>query len=140
VVEATGRFARVRTARTEACANCAAQALCHPFQTSYVEVIVENTIGARPGEQVLLVMRPSSVLAASCLLYLVPLAFLLTAAVCGYYVSRLLSFLTPNAGVLLGAGLGLTAAFFVTKKLARRLERRQRFVPTIARPEDSGLR
>ena len=127
VVEIEGPMARVRTVRSEACAICAAKGLCHPFGQRTTELLVKNTIGARPGQEVQLVMRPSSLLTASFLLYLVPLGFVIGSAVGGHFLAEATGWFSPETGLLLCVALGLCASFVTVRFLARRLESSSRF-------------
>ena len=127
VVGIEGPMARVRTTRSEACAACAARGVCHPFNEKTNEILVKNTIGAKAGQEVQLVMKSSSLIGASFLLYLLPLCFVIASAVAGHFFAKMTGLLSLEAGLLIGVGLGLFACFFTVRSLARRVERSKTF-------------
>lgn len=127
VIGIEGPMARVRTTRSEACVSCAARGVCHPFDEKTNETLVKNTIGAEAGQQVQLAMKSSSLISASFLLYLLPLCFVIASAVAGHFFARETGFLSLEAGLLIGVGLGLFACFFTVRSLARRLEKSKTF-------------
>jgi len=127
VVGLEGPMARVRTTRSEACAACSARTLCHAFNEKTNEILVKNTIGAEAGQEVQLVMKSSSLISASFLLYLLPLCFVIASAVAGHFFAKMTGLLSLEAGLLIGVGLGLLASFFTVRSLARRLERSKTF-------------
>ncbi|RLC48754.1 MAG: hypothetical protein DRH70_00125 [Candidatus Coatesbacteria bacterium] len=138
VVELEGPMARVRTVRSEACAMCAARGICHPFGQKTTELLVKNTIQARPGQEVQLVMRSSSLLTASFLLYLVPLGFVIGSAVGGRFLADATGWFSPDTGLLVCVALGLLISFFTVKFLARRLERSKKFEVQMAQLDEAG--
>lgn len=134
VVEVTSTHAKVRTTRSEACTNCAARCVCHPFGEKTSEIVVENTIDAEVGQEVLLEMRSSSLVNASFLLYLVPLGFVILGAVSGYLLAGPVASLSRNLGLVVGMAAGLLASFFVVRALARRFEKSESFQVRLVRP------
>jgi len=136
VVEVEGRIAKVRTKRSEACASCAAGSLCHAFGEKHNEVEVENTLDAKPGQEVLLLMSSTSLVGASLTVYLVPLFFVLGFAVLGYHLAEWTNSLSQDTGLLIGVGVGLLLSFFVNRKLSDRLSRREAFQVRMAWPND----
>ena len=134
VVCVEGPMARVRTTRSEACATCSARGVCHPFDEQTNEILVKNTIGAKAGQEVQLVMRSSSLISASLLLYLLPLCFVIASAVVGHFFAKETGLLSLSTGLLIGVGLGLLVSFFTVRSLARRLERSKTFEIEMVRP------
>lgn len=127
VVSVEGDMARVRTARAEACAMCAAKGFCHPLGEKENEIVLKNTIGARQGQEVVLIMRSSSMVSASMFLYLLPLSFVIALALIGYSIGEKTGYTTPDLGLLVGVGIGLIVSFFIGKRLAKRIERSRAF-------------
>jgi sigma-E factor negative regulatory protein RseC len=91
-----------------------------------------NTIHAGPGQRVRLFLAPGSILAASFLLYLVPLLGLLFGAIIG---KLLIAPLLPHiSSELLAGGFGfisMAAVFLGIRIYDRRQRGRQRFIPEV---------
>ena len=134
VVGIEGPMARVRTTRSEACAMCSARGFCHPFGEKTNEVLLKNTIGAKAGQEVQLIMKSASMVGASLFLYLLPLCFVIALAVVGHAIAGDTGLLSPEVGLLIGVCLGLVASFFAGRRLARRLEKSRTFEVEMAWP------
>jgi len=98
--------ALVRTERTAACGACGARGACSGLGGGReAEVWADDPVGVEQGERVVLAVPAGTVIRASFLAYLLPVAALITGAVTG-------SRLAAAAGVdpdLAAAGLGLAA-------------------------------
>jgi len=95
---------------------------------------VKNTIGAEAGQEVQLVMKSSSLIGGSLLMYLLPLCFVIALAVVGHFFAKETGLLSLSTGLLIGVGLGLLVSFFTVRSLARRLERSKTFEIEMVRP------
>ncbi|MCL6555641.1 MAG: SoxR reducing system RseC family protein [Burkholderiales bacterium] len=108
-----------------ACASggCGATLLAQLFSRSPRGALrVANPIGARPGERVVVGVKAGSLLAASLLVYLLPLVLLLVAAVAA---NRLLG---GDGAAALGAGLGLGLGWLLARRVACRHGARPRIL------------
>jgi len=87
VISCEGRFAEVETQRRSACGECSAGVGCGSaviakwFGDRRARLRVCNDIDARPGNQVVIGVREKTLVAASLLVYLLPLVLLLLGAI-----------------------------------------------------------
>lgn len=134
VVERTlpdGRVA-VRVSRVEACSTCASQGACNAMggQVKDHILVLDNPIGAQPGQWVRLHMPESSVMSASAVLYGIPAVALIAGAGAGVTAAAPLS-VSADLGTALGAVVGLLVGLVVIYGLNRRLGARAAFRPRI---------
>ena len=125
VVSVQGDLAEVEGEHPGACGGCAGEGTCATsliaryFGRSRPALQVENPIGARPGDRVIIGLAESTLLTASFLAYLVPLLSMIGAAIAG---AQIADFLAPAyaRGLSTLAGLGgLVAALGWLARLSR---------------------
>jgi len=131
----SGGTAWVRTVRSSACKACSARHSCKPDDSKSMKVEVLNPLGAKPGERVVLTFDTGSLLKATFLLYILPIAGLLAGAIIGNHLAGQWALgAGPRSGfsALIGfCGLCLTLLF--VRKKGNQLGRRQRYRPRITR-------
>jgi len=82
VMETAGGMAKVSILAKSACEKCASAGVCHPEgEDSYMEAT--NPLGAKKGQRVKVVVAPQVFLKASIILYGVPMAVFVAAAIIG---------------------------------------------------------
>ena len=84
VVGLSAEMAQIRFLRGKQCANCGA---CLTAGENEMEIALENTLGAKVGDRVVVDLSPKRVVQASLLAYAVPLAFLIAGVFLGGLVS-----------------------------------------------------
>ena len=85
VVGITGNMAQIRFLRGKQCANCGA---CLTAGENEMEIALENSLGAKIGDRVVIDLSTRRVVQASLLAYAVPLAFLIAGVFLGSLVSE----------------------------------------------------
>lgn len=90
------------------CQSCSHRGFCNPFGTEYMTVSVDNSLGAKPGQQVEISFQPHGQGKAILILYLLPLVALVLGAVLGH---RLNVTGNPDASAALVSLLGLILVF-----------------------------
>ena len=70
VVEANGKKATVRFKKTDACGHCNA---CFRFGSNEADIEMDNTLGAKKGDEVYIDMHANTVLKASAIVYGIPI-------------------------------------------------------------------
>ncbi len=119
VHEIRGGQARVHADRLSACGSCSVRGGCGAQlldrHRTDQGVWVDNTIGARVGDPVLLSIPSGQLLAGALGVYLIPLAGLLL----GSLIAETLLGAAP-AGVAAGAGVGLAGGLVATRWLFRK--------------------
>jgi len=126
--------ARVTIQRGEACHACAARGTCQTLggRTSDFEILVDNEIGAAPGDRVVLTLAESAVIKASAVLYLLPAAGLLGGAFGGHRLAVSAGWAT-DPGAIAGCLAGLAAGLLASRLVSRALEKKKTFVPRMTR-------
>jgi len=81
VAEVDGDIAKVAILSKSACESCAASGVCHPGDQEYMEAA--NPLGAQKGQKVKVVLAPQVYLKASIILYGIPMAVFIAAAIAG---------------------------------------------------------
>ncbi|OGT89911.1 MAG: hypothetical protein A2514_00590 [Gammaproteobacteria bacterium RIFOXYD12_FULL_61_37] len=123
VVAVEAGLAWVETNRRSACGHCESSGACatsllaNTFGNRPTRVEVENRIGARVGERVVLGLSGRGMLLGSFLLYLTPLAGLFAGALLGQYFGLQLAAGSVEPWAASGGLLGLMAAFGLLRVL-----------------------
>lgn len=117
VVALKGDRAWVRTIRASACQSCSARSGCGQKVLASAsggranQVLVENVVGARVGDEVTLGIDEQALLGASVMVYAVPLMLMVVGSLCGHFLSG-----GGDAGAVAGALTGLTAGFLASRQ------------------------
>ena len=122
VVGLSGESAQIRFLRGKQCANCGA---CLTAGENEMEITLENTLGAKVGDRVVVDLSPKRVVQASLLAYAVPLAFLIAGVFLGGLVSDLF-------GLILGVA-ACALAYGVLRLVDRRNRKKHSFQPRMER-------
>lgn len=127
-----GSYALVRVVRKAGCAHCPSAGSCHIEADRTMIVKARNVAGAKIGQRVQLFIAPALILAASFLLYLVPLFGLIAGAIAGkIFLTQVFPRLSPE---LLAAGSGLvtmSGIFAGIRFYDRYRKSKERFMPQI---------
>ena len=127
-----GPYALVKVVRRAGCAHCPSAGSCHLESDQNLLVKAQNSVGARVGQRVQLFIAPGSILAASFLLYIIPLFGLILGAIAG---KLLLALVWPTlSSELLAAGAGLVTmagALLGIRFYDRHRRSKERFMPRI---------
>jgi sigma-E factor negative regulatory protein RseC len=127
-----GDRARVTIERSEACHSCSAKGACQALggQTKDLELVVDNAIGARPGDRVQLTLAESAVLKASATLYLLPALGLVGGAGGGWALAQRMAWSSDPASIA-GAAIGLVLGLLMARLVGARLSRDRAFIPRL---------
>jgi len=113
VIKVENGMARVEMERTSICARCG---ICLQSSGDKPILYIKDSLGARPGDKVLVSVESKEVLKAAFLIYLFPLFGL----VAGYFLGRAV-FGTERTGILF-AGIGFFSALFFLYQYDKRLK------------------
>ncbi len=134
IVECRGTTALVKTRRGTSCDNCSSKKACKPLEQNDMLIEVENTIGAKVGQDVVFTVGAGSVIKAGVLFYLVPVLSFIGGVVIG---QSLLTALFPKTNPDLVSGLFgaflLVVSFIGLKVYNRRISRNNAFRARILR-------
>lgn len=97
------------------CGNCADKGACGKAAAGPRRYALANTVGARPGERVLVCVREGAVLKAAALSYLMPLVFVLGGGAAGAAWGG------DGLPAVAGAALGLATGLAVLRRASVRL-------------------
>jgi sigma-E factor negative regulatory protein RseC len=113
IIKVENGMAQVEMERTSACARCG---ICLQSSGDKPILYAEDSLGARPGDEVLLYVESKEILKTAFLVYLFPLVGL----VAGYFLGQAV-FGTERTGILF-AGLGFFTALFFLYQYDKRLK------------------
>lgn len=133
VVETADGTALVLVERGSACHGCAAQGVCHTLGGgSDARVTVKNDLNAKAGDVVELCIRESSLVSASFIVYMVPVAALFAVAALAGCLARRWGW-DPEASSAAGAVVGLVLSLFGIRLFHPVLDRYEALKPSITR-------
>lgn len=136
VVTAVGpEGVRVEAARTSACAQCASKSNCSQgvlsdwggAKTVEIPVLNPAALSVLPGQQVMIGLEEGSLVRASLLLYLLPLALLILGALLGSALSL------PDWQQVALALLSMTLGFVLARRLSAQPGQERRYQPVLLR-------
>lgn len=103
VVSTEGSMAKVAIVRSEACGNCPAKSMCSTASWNVNILEVSNSANARPGEKVVIELRPDRLVKATLLMYLLPALAMVAGATAAWVKTG------TDLGTMAGAAAGLAA-------------------------------
>ena len=122
----------VKVRRAEACQACSAKSACTALggKTQDMVLVVDNTLGAKPGDSVVLTLSEANFIKASAVLYLVPALGLIGGALGGSSYAADLGLASDPASIL-GSLAGLVLGLVVTKLLSGRMSKNPKYIPRL---------
>lgn len=126
--------ARVRVQRTSACETCSLKSGCGQSALTKLsserclELDVENSLGAKPGDEVMIAIPEQGLINASLRVYLMPLVLMLLAAVVADMV-----FEGQELWVMLAASAGLISGFMWARIFSQKNALSAHFLPKMSR-------
>ncbi len=114
VMNVIGEEAMVRGRRLSACGQCAGQSACGTLGSwveRFAEMRVDNSIGARPGEAVMIDVPDGVLMRAALRLYGIPMLAFFVAGFTSRSLALAYAASAPDLWAAGGAALGLGAAF-----------------------------
>ncbi|MBW1691796.1 MAG: SoxR reducing system RseC family protein [Deltaproteobacteria bacterium] len=133
-------WAQVVTDRKDACADCGASHCCVSFRSSSEMVIKAlNNAGANVGDLVSLSLSSGSLLKGAAVLYVIPLAGLMSGVIAGAGLEKWLA--VGETALIVAFGFaGLILGFVMTALISRRMSAKNRLTPIITRIIRPGTR
>ncbi len=131
VMETHEGLAKVAVLAKSACEKCAASGVCHPQgEDSFMEAA--NPLGAKKGQKVKVVLAPQLYLKASIIIYGIPMAVFIAAAIIGKNLA-VRSGAESNSDLwALAAGMTcLVISFFFIRSYNKKVERTREYQPVI---------
>lgn len=126
VVDVRGSDLLVEARQSGGCGHCDSEKGCGSGKLSQMlcreprQFLVSNDAGARIGDEVQVTLPEGVLLRSAILMYMIPLAMLLT---CGMVAASFASSNPERDGyALAGGGAGLVIAFLFSKKMAQRFQ------------------
>ncbi len=133
VVEAGAGIAWVKTEKSGDCASCAAAGSCIPFGGgNHVKTEVINTVGAAPGDRVVLSFSSSSLLKAAFFLYMFPILCLIAGAIAGMMIAPLLAIDEQVLSAVVGFS-SLLGAIVIIRVRGDNMSQKDEYRPQIIR-------
>lgn len=125
VVSCEAGYAVVETQTQAGCGDCHAGASCGTsvlsglFKRRRNRVMARNPIEARPGERVIIGLRERTLVAASCMAYLIPLLSMILLAIAGGALSENWHWDIGELGSIAGGLFGLIIGLLLLRDYAR---------------------
>ncbi len=130
VVETDGNFAKVSIASKSACDNCSASGVCHPGGQEFMEA--SNPLGAKKGQKVKVVVAPQVYLKASIILYGIPMAVFVAAAILGKNLGlRYGKEADSDLYAFIAGVVSLLVSFLFIRMYNKKVEKTQQYKPVI---------
>ncbi|MDX1457247.1 MAG: SoxR reducing system RseC family protein [Marinobacter sp.] len=132
VIAEDGQRVWVQTIRQSACQSCSARQGCGQRVLASAsggkanQVLVDNTLGARVGDEVTVAIDESALLGASILVYALPLALFVLGALLGHQLAP-----GSDGAAILVSLIGLAAGFGLARGLQHR--RHDGYAPQLLR-------
>ena len=124
-------WAKVVTEKKSACSSCGASHSCHSsLSSSKIETKVLNTANAREGDLVSINLSMGKVLKNAALIYLIPIAGLLSGAILSASLNVKLAISETGAAILFSL-IGLCLGFCITIFISRLMSTKNRNAPII---------
>ncbi len=142
VVAVEGDHVWVETERKAVCDACAVQKGCGSGIISRMfrkraRLRIDNSIGARLGERVVIGLEDSALVRASLAVYLMPLVWMLLGAIGGQLLANALGWEQADGAAAIGGVIGLLAGFAWLRRYARHSAGSHAHQPSLLRLADS---
>ncbi|MBZ0266010.1 SoxR reducing system RseC family protein [bacterium] len=128
VVEVDGDSARVHMNVMEGCSSCGSSGFCHPQEGGRPLISIDNRIGAKMGDVIVLETNPGTRVSASLIVFGLPLLMTLL----GVFVGAMM----PNSGqdgMVAGSIAGLAFGMLLVRWINRIVKNQIRFKPRATR-------
>lgn len=135
VIDIKGNTAFVKTEKGTSCESCVARETCHgAIGTNEVVIEAENRANAKFGDRVVIMVGTATLLKASFILYLGPVAGLIIGVILGQIIVKQFN-VNLNQDLLSGilGALFLIITFFGIRLYGKSLEKREGFRPIVVR-------
>jgi sigma-E factor negative regulatory protein RseC len=135
VIDIKGSLAFVKTEKGTSCESCVSRETCHgTIGTNEVIIEAENIANAKFGDRVIVMVGTATILKASFILYMGPIAGLILGVILGQVLVKQFAIdLNPDllSGIL--GALFLVIVFFGIRLYGKLLEKREGFRPVVVR-------
>ena len=124
VIDIKGKKMTMRLETNETCKHCGG---CEIVGDQAILADIDNTVGAKKGDMVLIENKAQSIVIAALLIYIMPLIFL----VGGYFLGLLATdyFGVDNNWAIFVGLFTLAASFFLVRIIDKRIGKNQNFKP-----------
>lgn len=123
--------AQVVTDRKNACGGCGSTHNCHScLSNSKMMAEALNSIGAKEGDLVEISLNSGLVLKSAAIMYLIPIAGLMTGALAGSFISGILAIDETTSAIIFSI-LGLCLGFMTTAFFSKQMSAKNRLTPII---------
>jgi sigma-E factor negative regulatory protein RseC len=130
VVETEGETAKVSILKKSACEQCSSAGVCHPGDREFMEVV--NPLGAKKGDKVKVVVAPQLYLKASIILYGIPVASFVAAAILAKNLAvKYGSAVNSDLWAFIAGSVCLAVSFLFIRAYNKKVERTQEYKPVI---------
>lgn len=135
VIDVKGSKAFIKAEKGTSCESCVARETCHgTIGANEVIIEAENPVNAKFGDRVVVMVGTATLLKASFILYMGPIAGLILGVVLGQMLAKQFT-LDINPDLLSGilGALFLAITFFGIRLYGKRLEKKEGFRPVVVK-------
>jgi sigma-E factor negative regulatory protein RseC len=135
VIDVKGGKAFIKAEKGTSCESCVARETCHgTISANEVIIEAENPVNAKFGDRVVVMVGTATLLKASFILYMGPIAGLILGVVLGQILVKQFT-LSINPDLLSGTlgALFLIITFFGIRMYGKQLEKKEGFRPVVVR-------
>jgi sigma-E factor negative regulatory protein RseC len=130
VSETADGMAKVAITKKSSCEKCAASGMCHPGDEDLMEAA--NPLGAQKGQKVKVVIAPQMYLKASIILYGIPMAVFIAAAIGGKNLAiGTGSEAHSDLWAFVAGTIALVISFLFIRAYNNKVEKTQKYKPVI---------
>lgn len=130
VSEITDDIAKVSILKKSACEQCAAAGVCHPGDQETMEAA--NPLNAKKGQKVKVVIAPQLYLKASIILYGIPMAVFIAAAIIAKKLAvQFGSEANSDLWAFMAGFLSLAVTFILLRAYNKKVEKTKKYKPVI---------
>ena len=109
----------IKTVQSTSCKSCSERKSCNSTGGAEVEIEAINTVKAKPGDLVIISVAPASLLKATSLLYMFPIACLVAGALGGQKLAPIFNWGESTAAAITGFSAFFLSMLFVRYKSNR---------------------
>lgn len=143
VTDTEGQLAQLVSQRQSACGSCSANKACGThamskmFSGREVKVTALNTLGAKPGDKVIVGLDEFAFMRGSVAIYLVPLLIILGFLALGYFAGQGSN--NADAFGVIGTVIGLVSSAVWLKAHAKLSKHNKKYQPVVLRFADKDI-
>jgi sigma-E factor negative regulatory protein RseC len=139
ILNCDGEYADIETKPQSSCGGCESSGVCGAgvfskvFGNRKTVVRIVNSVGAKPGDQVIIGLQESALSKVSFIFYIVPILSMLLMAILGQEFALKLGYESYDLFAILGGVIGFILGFGLVRLFANKVQGDSRYQPVMLR-------